>query len=228
MSLWQFNGRGKKQWRLQVDMTRKILYNLCDNLPWIFSWHIHPATCHTYNIFNPTIWYGTPPWIPTPLSSFCACSHSTHKQLHGQSYCQYPSTRHRLGYTVCFLAWFSKAPHEEYYKALNQVCQYLHATKSWGILYKWPEPLDGLPDIAFEWVQEDSNLFLIPIIEHGRLVGFLDAAHTTDLKTQKSITEYLLMLCSAAICLKESYPACRRHQLNQSRALCWSYLRQGC
>ena len=36
-----------------------------------------------------------------------------------------------IRYTVCFLAHFSDAPHDEHYKALKQVCKYLRTTKSW-------------------------------------------------------------------------------------------------
>ena len=92
------------------------------------------------------------------------------------------------GYAVCFLALFLDAPHDEHYKALKQVCKYLHATKSWGILYKRPEPLADLPDVPFDWVAEDSSLPPFPVFEYNCLVGFLDAAHATDLKTRRSIS----------------------------------------
>ena len=68
-------------------------------------------------------------------------------------------------------------------------------------MYKQPEPLDGLPNVPFEWIQEDLSL-PFPNFEHDRLVGSLNATHATDLKTWRSVTGYLLILCGAAIAWK--------------------------
>ena len=126
----------------------------------------------------------------------------SYRNVLGELIYAYVICRLDIGYAVCFLARFSDAPHDEHYKALKQVCRYLRATKSWGILYKRPEPLADLPDDPFDWIAEDSSLPPFPVFEFDRLVGFLDAAHATDLKTRRSVTGYLLILCGAAIAWK--------------------------
>ena len=50
-----------------------------------------------------------------------------------------------IGYAVCFLALFSDAPHEAHFAALKHVCKYLRATKSWGLMFRRPEPIMDLP-----------------------------------------------------------------------------------
>ena len=71
----------------------------------------------------------------------------------------------------------------EHFRALKNLCKYLRATKSWGILYQRPAPLAGLPDIPFEFLTEDPNLPAYPEAAIDELYACLDAAHATDLKT---------------------------------------------
>ena len=57
-----------------------------------------------------------------------------------------------IGYAVCFLARFSESPHEEQYKALKQVCDYLRATKLWPAGGIGRELIDWLIVFIEEWV----------------------------------------------------------------------------
>ena len=107
-----------------------------------------------------------------------------------------------IGCSACLLARFSDRPHEEHFDALKGICKYLRQTKSWGIMYRRPSPLDDLPDVPFPFLEEDPNLPPFPLIHRDELIGCLDAAHATDLKTRRSITGLVVLFCFAAIAWK--------------------------
>ena len=67
-----------------------------------------------------------------------------------------------IGYAVCLITCFSDAPHEDHCRAIKSVCKYLHATKAWGIMHKWPSPLMDLPHVPFEFLEDDPNLPSFP------------------------------------------------------------------
>ena len=126
----------------------------------------------------------------------------SYRNILGELIYAYVICRLDIGYAVCFLARFSESPHEKHYQALKDVCKYLRKTKSWGIMYKRPKPLADLPSVPFEWLDEDLTLPSFPTFERDELIGFLDAAHATDLKTRRSVTGYLLLFAHAAIAWK--------------------------
>ena len=112
-----------------------------------------------------------------------------------------------IGYAICLLARFSECPHSEHYKALKSICKYLRATKSWGIVFQRPRPLMELLPARLELLEEDPNLPTFPTIMRDALVGFLDAAHATHLKTRRSITGLVMFFCCAAIAWKSRVQA---------------------
>ena len=126
----------------------------------------------------------------------------SYRNILGELIYAYVICRLDIGYAVCFLARFSDSPHEEHYSALKGVCKYLRATKSWGIMYVRPSPLMDLPYVPFEFLEPDSDLPSFPFIERDELVGLLDAAHATDLKTRRSVTGFVILFCRAAIAWK--------------------------
>ena len=69
-----------------------------------------------------------------------------------------------IGHSVCLLAQFSDRPYEEHFDALKAICKYLQCTKSCGIIFHHPLPLDGLPNIPFPFLEEDPNLPLFSLI----------------------------------------------------------------
>ena len=125
-----------------------------------------------------------------------------------------------IGYAICFLAQFSESPHEKHYKALKQVCRYLRATKSWGTLHQTPEPLEGLPNVSFEWVQKDPSLPHFQSLSTINLLVF-----SMPLMPQISKLEDLsLDTYSHRHCLEELFPTCCCYQFYRVRVLCRSYL----
>ena len=74
----------------------------------------------------------------------------------------------------------------------------MRATKNWGIVHRRPAPLDDLPDGDFEFLPEDPNLPDFPGIAGDELVGILDAAHATDLRSRRSVTG-LALCCGGAV-----------------------------
>ena len=69
-------------------------------------------------------------------------------------------------------------------------------------MYVRPSPLAGLPDVPFDFLDLDPELASFPTFERDELVGFLDAAHATDLTTRRSVTGFLVFYCCAAIAWK--------------------------
>ena len=126
----------------------------------------------------------------------------SYRNILGKLIYAYVICRLDIGYAVCFLARFSESPHSEHYKALKGVCKYLRATKSWGLMYQRPRPLSDLPSVPFAWIDEDPTLPKFPTFERDELVGLLDAAHATKLRTQRSVTGFVLLYCHAAIAWK--------------------------
>ena len=107
-----------------------------------------------------------------------------------------------IGYAICFLSRFSGNPHDEHFKALKGVCKYLRATKNWGIIYQREKPLRDLPVVPLDFISEDPTLPAFPQFDRHDLIGLLDAAHGTDLKTRRSVTGLVILLCGAAIAWK--------------------------
>ena len=126
----------------------------------------------------------------------------SYRNLLGELIYAYVICRLDIGYAVCFLARFSESPHEEHYKALKGVCRYLRATKAWGLMYQRPAPLSDLPAVPFDWMEEDPTLPPFPTFTRDELVGLLDAAHATELRTRRSVTGFVLLYCFAAIAWK--------------------------
>ena len=82
----------------------------------------------------------------------------SYRNILGKLVYPYVIVRLDIGYAVCLLARFSGSPHEEHYTAVKGVCRYLHATKSWGIIYQRPFPLLDLPAMDFPFLEEVPNL----------------------------------------------------------------------
>ena len=126
----------------------------------------------------------------------------SYRNLLGELVYAYVICRVDIGFAVCFLARFSQAPHEEHFQALKQVCRYLRKTKDWGIIYRRPAPLMGLPHVEIEYEIQDPELPQFPAMDYDDLVGILDAAHATDTVKRRSVTGLMILFCRAAIAWK--------------------------
>ena len=74
-------------------------------------------------------------------------------------------------------------------------------------MFRRPLPLNDLPNIPFLFLEEDPNLPPFPFIHRNELIGCLNAAHATDLKTRCSITGLIVLFCFAAIAWKSRIQA---------------------
>ena len=135
----------------------------------------------------------------TEIANRCGFSY---RNILGELICACVICRLDIGCAVCFLARFSDAPHEAHFKALKHVCKCLRATKSWGLTCHRPEPLMDLPFVPIKWLESDPSLPPFPQFERDELIGFLDAAHATELKTRRSVTGYVLLFANTAIAWK--------------------------
>lgn len=126
----------------------------------------------------------------------------SYRQVLGELLFAYVICRLDIGYAVVFLTRFSLAPHEEHYIAVKNVVCYLRRTKSYGLVYWRKQPLKGLPVVPLDMPPIDPNLPPFPELPLDELVGFVDAAHATDLKTRRSVTGYVLLFALAAVAYK--------------------------
>ena len=126
----------------------------------------------------------------------------SYRNLLGELMYAYVLCRLDIAYAICFLARYSTSPHADHFRALRHVCKYLRAHKDWGIIYRRPTPLSDLPRVPFDFLENDPNLPSFPTFSRHELVGILDAAHATDLRTRRSVTGMLILYCGAAIAYK--------------------------
>ena len=72
----------------------------------------------------------------------------------------------------------------------------------------WREqPVMSFPAVPFTRAIPDPSLPSFPSTKHLQLVGFVDAAHATDLKTRKSVTGVRFCLAGGAIAYKSKLQA---------------------
>jgi hypothetical protein len=126
----------------------------------------------------------------------------SYRQLLGELMYAYVVARPDIGFAVCLLAWFSACPHEKHYKALEKVAKYLGATKDWGIVYWRTKPVLRFEHGDLVSPVLDPQLPSFPESQPTNLVGFVDAAHATDLLQRKSVTGLVFMLAGGAIAYK--------------------------
>ena len=126
----------------------------------------------------------------------------SYRNVLGELIYAYVIARLDIGFAVCFLARFVERPHREHFQALKGVCRYLRTTKSWGIMYRREQPLEGLPAGTFEFLVNDPNLPSFPTMIPDQISAALDAAHATDLKTRRSVTGLIVFFCGAAVAWK--------------------------
>jgi len=122
-----------------------------------------------------------------------------YRQVLGELIYAYIVCRIDIGYAVVFLSRFSTAPAKEHYLALKGVCKYLRRTKNWGLVYWRMSPVISLPVVSLEQLLPDPEF---PKISPSELVGFVDAAHATDVEKRRSITGWAFCYAGAAIAYK--------------------------
>lgn len=133
----------------------------------------------------------------------------SYRQILGELIYAYVVGRLDIGYAVTFLARSSGAPTAAHYAALKSVVKYLRRTKSWGLIYWRPAPLEHLPHVPFDLAEAlDDTLPPFPRHPLSELVGYVDAAHATDLVTRRSITGLVFTLAGGAIAFKSKVQPC--------------------
>jgi len=90
----------------------------------------------------------------------------------------------------------------DHYLALKGICRYLRKHKSEGLIYWHTKPVEQLPKLLFETLQEDPKLPQFPRYELTDLIAFADAAYATDVKTRRSVTGYIIVYGGAAVAYK--------------------------
>ena len=107
----------------------------------------------------------------------------SYQQLLGELMYAYVICCLDISYAVTFMAHFSQHPTESHYRALKNIVCYLHATKSWGLMYWRPAPLDIYPSIPYSLADNDSSLPSFPEVDPNQLTAFHDALHATNLNS---------------------------------------------
>jgi hypothetical protein len=116
----------------------------------------------------------------------------SYHQLLGELIYAYIVAHLDIGCAITLLSQFSQAPHKDHYTAsrtfANTCMPPSHGALSTTI------PLDGPPT--------DDTLPVFPAMPLHQLVGYVDAAHATDLRTRCSITGIVYTLAGGAIAFK--------------------------
>jgi hypothetical protein len=115
----------------------------------------------------------------------------------------YVVARIDIGFAVSLLARFSDHPVKIHFDCLRRLARYLRMTKSWGLIYWRPEPIDILPIGDFIVLLPDPALPDFPQPQSPTShAGNVDAEHATDLSTRRSITGLAFVLCGGPIAYK--------------------------
>jgi hypothetical protein len=131
----------------------------------------------------------------------------SYRQVLGELIYAYVLCRPDIGYAATFLSRYSTAPHKDHYFALKNICRYLRSTKDWGIVYWRPTPRPDLPVVPLHAPERDASLPTFPSSKHLELVGYVDAAHATDLVSRRSVTGFVFCLAGGAIAYKSKLQA---------------------
>ena len=126
----------------------------------------------------------------------------SYRQLLGELIYAYVICRPDIGYAITLLSRFSGAPDRCHYDALKSVVKYLRATKSWGIHYWRPAPNPAFPDVPFTAEVAAPDLPSFPSYDLKTLVGFVDAAHATELRTRRSVTGFGFVYAGGVVAYK--------------------------
>ena len=89
----------------------------------------------------------------------------------------------------------------------SNICKYLRRTREWGLVYWRHSPVACLPYVPLDQPPIDGSLPPFPSSDLLELIGFVDAAHATDLKTRRSVTGFVFCLGGAAIAYKSKLQA---------------------
>ena len=78
----------------------------------------------------------------------------------------------------------------------------MRRTKDWGLVYWRERPVESLPHVPLPEIEIDQSLPDFPRHKLGELVGFVDAAHATELRTRRSITGLIFTFAGGAVAFK--------------------------
>jgi len=111
-----------------------------------------------------------------------------------------------IGYAVMCLARYFQSPLKGHYLALKGVAKYLCATQTYGIYYWRNSPHTDLPTGPTPSTSSEKDL--PPFLTlNGNLTCFVDAAHTTDLNTRRSVTGYGVCYAGGVVAYKSKLQA---------------------
>ena len=130
-----------------------------------------------------------------------------YRQVLGELVYAYVVCRLDIAFAITLLSRFASAPAHEHYAALKTVAKYLRKTRDWGIVYWRDTPIESLPAISIDRPTSDASLPAFPSSKLLQLVGFVDAAHATDVLTRRSITGLVFCLAGGAIAYKSKLQA---------------------
>ena len=130
-----------------------------------------------------------------------------YRQVLGELVYAYVVCRLDIAFAVTLLSRFASAPAREHYAALKNIAKYLRKTKDWGIVYWREKPVESLPTVPMDHPPLDALLPSFPVHKLLQLVGFVDAAHATDIPSRRSITGLVFCLAGGAIAYKSKLQA---------------------
>jgi hypothetical protein len=123
-----------------------------------------------------------------------------YRTLLGEILYAYVLCRSDIGYAITTLAKFSTRPTSLHYNSLKRVAIYLRQTIDWGIMYWRPKSLAGFPIVAYNTLEADPKLPVVPVAEHHLvLVSYVDSGHANEHIKRRSTTGYGTCLSGGVI-----------------------------
>ena len=205
--LTKFNG-------VDVDQTRDYVKVHCrsyiDRILTSHMWNVGPPNASPHTLIEPL----SPTTLKQLDDNIGPLKHTaaaldlentigfSYRSLLGELIYAYTVCRLDIGYAVTKLARYLASSSPIHYLALKRVCRYLRQTKDWGLMYWRPRPVPSLPP-GSDAPQAESDSTDLPAFPRTAnpftLIGYVDAAHATDLPTRRSVTSTVFTLCGGAI-----------------------------
>jgi hypothetical protein len=127
----------------------------------------------------------------------------------GEAIFAYVTCRLDTGYAIAELSKFSTRPAMAHYAAVKRLFRYLRQTRTYGLVYWRPKPLNAIPPVTFPNLRplDDIDRQIPMPSSIDVLCGYLVSAHANCLGTHRSIGAHVFCLAATAIAYRAKWIA---------------------
>jgi hypothetical protein len=134
---------------------------------------------------------------------------SKYRTTIGEAIFAYVTCRLDTGYAIAELSKFSTRPAMAHYAAVKRLFQYLRQTRTHGLVYWRPKPLNALPHVPFPHLRplDDIDRQMPMPSSIDVLCGYIDSEHTNYLRTRRSVGAHVFCLAGTDIAYRAKWVA---------------------